>query len=502
MSKSSYSIHNFLLLIIIIISLISNSKPHNINKNNNNNNNISDSNNKTLIFVYTHFRHGARAPITLDENFKDYFGNYWPLPEELTAGGERMHYILGYHNKLRYIKKLKFLKEKYDPHEIYIKSTNVNRTIKSATAQLQGLYNLTTGNKLLENQKNNFSYPPLNNISNEINETVNELNKEDYSLLKGQTIIPIYIFYEKDCYTPRTTFRDDNLKNNINITNITNYMTNVYGNKLNVMFEKKSKKVENFVFTEWNVICDQFVTGYYDGKDYSYFNEYNISLKDFTNDCENLLGIAIKDKDYGDKNREYVKYYNSIRLIDLFYYMKKRVYLDMNENNDNSNINIKDYSNPKFFMWSGHDTSVGALQIQFNEKFQIKSWINPGYASFVNLEVYRKNNNNDNNRSINDYEIHYYMNDKLLKIIDYKYFIDEISKDMMTYDEMAKYCKWESYLMKRNALIYQWIFIAIIILVVIFIILIIFFTLKLRKNYVQIDKVSRLVSSSENNEDI
>ena len=56
-----------------------------------------------LIFVYTHFRHGARGPlynVTLDGI--DYFGKQWINPQDLTAVGMRMHYTLCIRNRKRY----------------------------------------------------------------------------------------------------------------------------------------------------------------------------------------------------------------------------------------------------------------------------------------------------------------------------------------------------------------------------------------------------------------
>ena len=50
-----------------------------------------------LVFVLTHFRHGARAPqyyYDLD-NHLDYVFEKWERPGELTGVGQRMHYLLG-----------------------------------------------------------------------------------------------------------------------------------------------------------------------------------------------------------------------------------------------------------------------------------------------------------------------------------------------------------------------------------------------------------------------
>jgi hypothetical protein len=95
-----------------------------------------------LIFVLTHFRHGARAPQYYydQENKLDYILEKWDKPGELTGMGQRMHYLLGLRNRERYINNTHFLSEKFDPHEILIYSSQFNRTLLSVESQLQGLY--------------------------------------------------------------------------------------------------------------------------------------------------------------------------------------------------------------------------------------------------------------------------------------------------------------------------------------------------------------------------
>ena len=57
-----------------------------------------------LIFVMLHFRHGARAPTSMGETKIDKIGEYSENEGALTGVGERMHYLLGLRNRLRYIK--------------------------------------------------------------------------------------------------------------------------------------------------------------------------------------------------------------------------------------------------------------------------------------------------------------------------------------------------------------------------------------------------------------
>ena len=86
---------------------------------------FSISQNNRLVFLYTHFRHGARAPMDLDDNYTDLVKEKWDNPGELTGIGQRMHYLLGLRNRIKYIKNETFLNETFDPHEILIYSSNL-----------------------------------------------------------------------------------------------------------------------------------------------------------------------------------------------------------------------------------------------------------------------------------------------------------------------------------------------------------------------------------------
>lgn len=88
-----------------------------------------------MLFVFEAVRHGARAPIInsfLDE-FKVGEG-------QLTAEGMRQRYLLGRHSRKRYTEDFDFLSSKYVPEEIFIQSTDVNRTLTSGYSELLGIF--------------------------------------------------------------------------------------------------------------------------------------------------------------------------------------------------------------------------------------------------------------------------------------------------------------------------------------------------------------------------
>lgn len=143
-----------------------------------------------LIFVMTHFRHGARAPSKISNKNLDLLGEYWTNPGELTGIGQRMYYLLGIRNRIRYIDELGFLSDKIDQHEILIYSTNVNRNLVCILSQLQGLYpqSAKKGEALTKEQEE-VSYFQVNVNNSKINEEIKKLNIN--ALPYSMTLAPI-----------------------------------------------------------------------------------------------------------------------------------------------------------------------------------------------------------------------------------------------------------------------------------------------------------------------
>ena len=138
-----------------------------------------------LLFVLEHFRHGARGPYkSFDyDNWEDLFDVKWNGSGELTSLGMRMHYLLGvaFRNKYK-----NFISNEYNPNEIFVISTDLNRTIMSAYSNLLGtFYNSTKTKKMEIDDKfilnKNYS-EKIKNISYEF--------KND--------VFPVHFFKEKD----------------------------------------------------------------------------------------------------------------------------------------------------------------------------------------------------------------------------------------------------------------------------------------------------------------
>ncbi|XP_018557302.1 lysosomal acid phosphatase [Lates calcarifer] len=92
---------------------------------------------KKLLYVTVLFRHGDRSPIKAYPT-DPYQESAWPQGfGQLSQVGMQQHFDLGQFLRKRYTG---FLNESYDRHEISVRSTDYDRTLMSAEANLAGLY--------------------------------------------------------------------------------------------------------------------------------------------------------------------------------------------------------------------------------------------------------------------------------------------------------------------------------------------------------------------------
>ncbi|XP_059611252.1 prostatic acid phosphatase isoform X2 [Phlebotomus argentipes] len=92
-----------------------------------------------LVFAHVMYRHGDRTPINPYPNDPYRTPSAWDGVDwgQLTNEGKRQHFELGKWLRNRYSE---LVGELYDRNEIYVRSTDVERTLQSALSNLAGFY--------------------------------------------------------------------------------------------------------------------------------------------------------------------------------------------------------------------------------------------------------------------------------------------------------------------------------------------------------------------------
>lgn len=111
----------------------------------------------SVISVVEVFRHGARAPT--DQYTWD-TGTWNQGLGELTPSGMRQHYLNGQEFRNRYATIQDLLSPQYMSEQIYVRSTDVNRTIMSAQSQLLGFF--PQGPSIKTANLQDLAQPPFN----------------------------------------------------------------------------------------------------------------------------------------------------------------------------------------------------------------------------------------------------------------------------------------------------------------------------------------------------
>lgn len=429
------------------------------------------------LFVFEHFRHGARNPCDhLDKSNKDFLGIHHDLLGELTPVGIRMHYALGVRNRYRF---KDFLSSSYDAREIHIVSTDVNRTIQSAISQLNGLYSFGSGPEISEGVISK-AVPP-NSLSDEVMKELNDLG--NFSLPYKTQSIPIHLFHISDhsillqeeigdCEYIKP-FRERNMKKKVLKDSVLNF-NKTYGEKirkfLNItkMDNPETDYTSDFNFD--NYICDHFIADYYDGKDLKRLQDVGIDFEQFEKDCQDLLALKLFQVVVSEDDPKVTKISNSATMKRILGWMENRITLD--KSGKGSTL---EYNKPKFVMYSGHDTTVGSMEMFMKLVFKVEKLVNPTYAANLFFELHRGNDN--------EYYVEYYMNDELLLTISFNEFKKEIENNILTEDEIDDICNFQ-YVKRgktQSVTIYIIIIIVLSLLIVFLILGIIFLFFKKKK---------------------
>ena len=411
--------------------------------------NIEAENEEELIFVLTHFRHGARAPQNyLDKTqYVDYIFDHWERPGELTGMGQRMHYLLGLRNRERYINQTNFLSEKFDPHEMLIYSSCFNRTLLSVASQLQGLYpqSQKLGETLDEEQRKKAT--PIVNLSQNIKDMAEQLG--DQALPDYMTLAPIrminhlekkIIIYDiPKCLFRRDEWRQKNIETVPRLNETVEKFNSTYLPKIKDLYEKYNKSydihfVDNF--------CDAFIAGYTEGKEMSQFGWSDDEKKELLEYCYNFSAMNFRDWISGDENRTLATMEVSKLLREFMHYAKERI--DASMKGENISAKLEDYSRPKMLLISGHDSTISTWEMFFAKIFAnndaLAFYRYPYFATQIALEIYIDKNANKSDYS--NYNIRYFFNDEQVPELDMSFedFVNNITNQLWSDERIDEYC--------------------------------------------------------------
>ncbi|KAK4037247.1 prostatic acid phosphatase isoform X2 [Daphnia magna] len=294
--------------------------------------------NHTVRLVHMLYRHGDRTPVRPYP--KDPYLNLtnWPVSwGQLTKEGKDRHFKLGQLNRERYEG---FLSESYDPDEIYVRSSDVDRTLMSAQCHLAGLYPPT-------NQTNQTWNPDL--IWQPI--PVHTIPKDDDLLLVLESKCPRYDELLADLNaSPEVRQRLDSNKE------LLDYLAENSGLNITEIDDVEYLYDTLFIENRFNKSLPEWAKKFFPNP-MKEFSDFSFAMKAFTLEMQRLRG--------GPLVKELVEH-------------------------------LKDYAqskltppNRKLFMYSAHDVTVAT----FLSALKIFNGIQPPYASMVLVELHELNPN-------------------------------------------------------------------------------------------------------------
>ena len=379
------------------------------------------------LFVFEHFQHGARAPIKgVDPTTnKDLLKEEWNADGELTPSGLRMHYLLGAINQKKYSD---FISSPPNMNDLLVYSTDSNRTIMSAYAHLQGMFNNTeeklsdeqvekafdilensTYKDVLLNESNNMNFSVIKNNRVLFPVSILDINSKEF-LLHDTTVCPGIEKYKTQMLNSQ--------EGKSFINKIAQDLNNTYGDELFRYF-KHSDKDYYLKRDNYYTLFDTFMSDYIDNRTLNDFpfkgNEAFYSYSEMVMNSS-LYDLEMKTED------------------DIIIYMGMsptfRKILDWMDNKIKIIENNTTDSTPKMVIYSGDENTVGLMALFVNKVFGV----NVGLLKFATnqyFELHRENNEN---------VVKYIFNDEEKFSIPFKEFQEKILNVIWTQEQINDFC--------------------------------------------------------------
>ena len=385
-----------------------------------------------IIFVFEQFRHGARGSIFLyPSNYVDNYDVPWTGNGELSGVGMRQHYLIGIRNRNKY---KKLFSKTYDPREIYVLSTDQNRTIQSAQSQLLGMFPPQSGIELTDEELQ-ISVPP-NPLTPEMKKEIKALKAN--ALPQKMQIIPIHLFGEEKKYYTLTEASECPAMKHIKevyqkkkiVTDFYENFNKTYGEKL---LKYLNKTDPNFFFSYFNMlaITDHFISSYAHGKNLTKFKMSGFNVEDFYEKCKEFKTISLFEV---ESDSEIGVMAISPTMKKIITWMENRIDIDI------TGEKPKDYQNPKFVMYSGHDFTVVPTE-QFLQKAFGTNTHYPDFAANQFFELHRMDNIPKNQLNKSHYFVEYYYNDVLELNVTFEDFSKRVNDIAWSMEKINSFCR-------------------------------------------------------------
>jgi hypothetical protein len=381
-----------------------------------------------LRFVFELFRHGARTPMNAE---KDLFNLTWDGDAELTPLGVRQHFLIGHQLRTKYIIKEKFISAQYNPKQIAIFSTDTNRTIMSAHSQLVGLYPAFSGyNISLEQQK--IAIPPIN--IDDLDTVLQDLG--NYSLPFNMQVIPVHIFDSNKFFNlqdncPKIGNIQKENRNKEIITNFLNDFNTNFGEKIINLFNKSE-----FNFQDFDSVArftDNFVCAFFDQRELASLKKL-VEIESLYNVSLNFQRLQHFEVGWGDEDSYSARIVISPVLKRLFKYFDNIISSDKGF--------LASLNDPKFVMYSAHDTNIAQMLVTLNKGLDIKfKEKNIPFASNIIIEF--SQDDIDNN-----YIIEIFYNGEVIYKDSYNQFLSRMNSILVSDEEINTFCN----LRKRSSI--------------------------------------------------
>jgi len=292
----------------------------------------------TLKLVHMVYRHGDRAPVQLYPNDPYQDPSNWPVSwGQLLNEGKQRHFALGQYVREKYEG---FLSDSYDPDEIVVRSTDVDRTLMSAQSHLAGLYPPT------EKQTWNPSlkWQPI---------PVHTLPREQDYILTVESKCPLYDKLSAELEQSKEI--KDMIKDN---QQLFDYLSLHSGSNVSRIVDLEYIYDVLFIETRLNKTLPSWTYGVFPDQ-MKELSDFSFAMKGYTHPMRRLKG--------GPLVKEIVSH------LEDYVHSKLAP------------------STRKVFMYSAHDTTLAV----FLSAMQVFNGIQPPYSSLVMVELHQAVNSSE-----------------------------------------------------------------------------------------------------------